>query len=410
MMANVIPFSVNYFIRRVPFSFVSIKSIANNLKPKGWEWDEDRFFNNQFSHPYHGSLYFNAFRSEQYNFWQSSAATLGGSLLWEIAGERDKGSPNDLINTTLGGMAWGEILHRLAMRFTRNWRTGRRKNALDIIGIALDPMNSFSSLINKKRRMALVGVFDITEMRLELSSGARQYATEADQQVKKIRGEWFTRMNFLYGAAHSGMKIPFSYFTVMLELGTSDSTLFNIARIRGNLTSFNLRQSYSNSHALLLMLNYDYYKNTAFSYGMQSVQLALNSQFRLPMKTTLQTEAGAGMICLAAISDHELFEGKRRDYDYSNGVGLAASANLLLYQRFNIRTNLSIGWLRTLDGKNPSYRVSNSVVALRSRLLKNAFIEYERGNFLLRSVYADNSEKAKHNSYKRLSAGYQFRF
>jgi hypothetical protein len=185
MMANVIPFSVNYFIRRVPFSFVSIKSIANNLKPKGWEWDEDRFFNNQFSHPYHGSLYFNAFRSEQYNFWQSSAATLGGSLLWEIAGERDKGSPNDLINTTLGGMAWGEILHRLAMRFTRNWRTGRRKNALDIIGIALDPMNSFSSLINKKRRMALVGVFDITEMRLELSSGARQYATEADQQVKK---------------------------------------------------------------------------------------------------------------------------------------------------------------------------------------------------------------------------------
>jgi hypothetical protein len=410
MVANILPFSVNYFIRRVPFSYVSSQSIANNLQISGWEWDEDKFFNNQFSHPYHGSFYFNAFRSEGYSFSQSALATFTGSLIWEIAGERDKGAPNDLINTTFGGITWGEMSHRLAMRFTHNWRSGRRKNALDILGIALDPMSGISALVSKKRQLAQRGVFDTTAIKLELSGGGRQYGTVTDHKSEKIRGEWFTRMNFVYGAPNFGVKVPFAYFTVMLELGTSDSALLNIARIRGNLSGWNLRQSYSNSHSLLLMLNYDYYNNTAFSYGMQSVQLALNSRFQLPLKTMLQTEAGTSVIFLAAISDHELFEGKKRNYDYCSGAGLTATANLLVYQRFNIRTNLSIGWLHTHDGKNANYRVLNSIVALRCRLTKNVFLEYERGDFALTSVYTDSHENVKHNSYKRLSLGYQFRF
>jgi len=411
MAANVVPFSVNYFIRRVPFSFVSARSIANNLTISGWQWDEDKFFNNQFSHPYHGSFYFNSFRSEGYTFSQSALATFGGSLLWEIAGERDKAAPNDLINTTLGGIAWGEMSHRLAMRFTHNSRTGRRKNALDILGIALDPMAGLSGLVSKKQFKAQKGVFDTTSIKLELSSGGRQYSTEADNENQKTRGEWFTRINFVYGAPNCAIKVPFGYFTVLLELSASDSTLLNIARIRGNLTGWQLRQSYSNSHSLLLMLNYDYYHNTAFSYGMQSVQLALNSHFELPWKTTLKTEYGTSVIGLAAISDKELFEGKKRDYDYCTGTGLAAAANLLVDSRLNLRTNLSFGWLHTLDGKDANYRVFNSIIALRCYyLIKNVFLEYERGNFRLTSVYADNYEKVKENVYKRLSLGYQFRF
>lgn len=410
MAANVLPFSVNYFIRKAPFSFVTSRSIINNLQISGWQWDEDPFFNNQFSHPYHGSFYFNSFRSEGYTFWQSAAATFAGSLLWEIAGERDKAAPNDLINTTLGGMAWGEMSHRLAMGFTHNWRTGKRKNALDIVGIALDPMTSLSALANKKRLIAQRGVFDTSSIKLELSLGGRRYSTETDKVTQKTRGEWFTRMNFVYGAPNTGIKVPFGYFTVMLELGTFDSTLFNIARIRGNLTGWKLQQSYLSSHSLLLMLNYDYYNNTAFSYSMQSVQLALNSRFQLPFNSMLQTEAGPSAICLAAVIDHEFFEGKKRNYDYCSGTGLAAVANLLIRQRLNLRTNISLGWLHTLDGINANYRVLNAITALRFRVLKNAFVEYERGHFLLTSVYPDHNKKVKHNSYTRLSIGYQFRF
>jgi hypothetical protein len=41
---------------------------------------------------------------------------------------------------------------------------------------------------------------------------------------------------------------------------------------------------------------------------------------------------------------------------------------------------------------------------------KNVFTEYEWGHFLLKSLYANNTEETKHNYYKRVSLGYQFRF
>lgn len=410
MVVNILPFSVDYFIRRESFSFISLQTIAENLRLSSWEWDRDRFLNNQFSHPYHGSYYFNAFRSEGYSFWQSAQATLAGCLLWEIAGENEKPAINDLINTTLGGMAWGEMTHRLAMRFTHNWRTGRRKNALDVLGIAVDPLNGFSTLFSKKRQLAQRGVFDTTTIKFELSAGSRQYNRAEDHERKETRSEWFTRMNFVYGAPNTLIKVPFAYFSVLLELGTSDSTLFNIARIRGNLTGWNLRQTSLRSHSLLLLLNYDYYNNTAFSYGMQSLQLNLHSRFTLPFKSSLQIEAGPSLICLAAISDQDLFKGKKRDYDYANGAGVAGMANLFVLQRLGLRTNFSYGWLHTLDGKNANYRVVNAITALRGQVRKNIFVEYEWGHFVLKSLYADNTREAKHNYYKRVSVGYQFRF
>ena len=409
-LANVLPFSVDYFIRRETWSFISLQSIGNNLHPSSWEWDRDRFLVNQFSHPYHGNLYFNSFRSEGYSFWQSVPAVFGSSLLWEIAGENERPAKNDLMNTTLGGIAWGEMTHRLAMRFTHNWRAGRQKNALDIVGIAVDPMNGFSTLLSKKRQQAQRNVFDTTTIRFELSGGSRQYNRAEDHERKETRGEWFTRLNLVYGAPDKAVKTPFGFFSVLAELGTSDSALFNIARIRGNLTGWNLRQTPLRSHSLLLMMNYDYYNNSAFAYGMQSLQLNLHSRFQPTPKILLQTEAASDIIWLAAISDQDLFKGKKRNYDYATGVGGVAMANLLFYQRLGIRSNFSVGWLHTLDGKNANYRVVNAITALRCQLKKNVFAEYEWGHFLLKSVYPDNTEETKHNYYKRVSLGYQFRF
>lgn len=410
MIANVLPFSVNYFIRKADFTFVSTGDIAAHLRLSSWGWDGDKFINNQFSHPYHGSHYFNAVRSEGYSFWKSAPAALAGSLLWEIAAENENPAINDLINTTLGGMAWGEMTHRLAMRFTHNWRTGRRKNALDVVGIAVDPMNGLSTLLSKKRQLAQRGVFDTTTIRFELSAGHRQYNRAEDHERKETRGEWFSRMNLVYGAPHSQVKVPFAYFSVLVEVGTSSTTLFNIARIRGNLTGWPLRQSALRSHTLLLLLNYDYYNNSAFSYGMQSVQLNVHSRWQVTPKILLQADAGPNLICLAAISNNEQFKGKKRDYDYANGAGVAGTANLLFLSRLGLRTSVSYGWLNTLDGKDADYRVANSITALRCQVKRNVFVEYETGHFLLKSVYRDGAEEKKHNYYKRLSLGYQFRF
>jgi len=49
--------------------------------------DRDPFSINQLGHPYQGNIYFGFARSAGLDFWRSLAYSLGGSVLWEIAGE-----------------------------------------------------------------------------------------------------------------------------------------------------------------------------------------------------------------------------------------------------------------------------------------------------------------------------------
>jgi hypothetical protein len=51
-------------------------------------FDADPFSVNQIGHPYQGSIYYGLARSAGLNYWQSLLYTIGGSFLWETAGER----------------------------------------------------------------------------------------------------------------------------------------------------------------------------------------------------------------------------------------------------------------------------------------------------------------------------------
>ncbi len=66
--------------------------------------DNDHLNTNMFAHPYNGSLYFNAGRSNGYNFWQSELFAIGGSAMWEMFMECEYPSTNDIIATPIGWM------------------------------------------------------------------------------------------------------------------------------------------------------------------------------------------------------------------------------------------------------------------------------------------------------------------
>ena len=87
---------------------------------QGWVWDLDDFVVNQFGHPYQGSNYYNTGRANGLSFWESAAVTAFGSATWEYYGETNFASLNDLINTTLGGIALGEMFHRTAWLVRRH--------------------------------------------------------------------------------------------------------------------------------------------------------------------------------------------------------------------------------------------------------------------------------------------------
>jgi hypothetical protein len=77
----------------------------------GWMWDQDRFANNFISHPYTGSLYYNAARANGYKFILSATFAMGGSYMWKIFGEKGTPEREDPINTTSTGIFLGEILY-----------------------------------------------------------------------------------------------------------------------------------------------------------------------------------------------------------------------------------------------------------------------------------------------------------
>ena len=80
---NMLVWSFDRYIVKEDWAYINGHTIKSNFK-KGPVWDTDQFTTNLFSHPYHGSLYFNAARSNGMNFWQSAPFAAGGSLMWEF--------------------------------------------------------------------------------------------------------------------------------------------------------------------------------------------------------------------------------------------------------------------------------------------------------------------------------------
>ncbi|MCD7851222.1 MAG: DUF3943 domain-containing protein [Parabacteroides sp.] len=56
---NMLVWGFDRFIMKEEWSYINGHTIKSNFK-KGPVWDTDQFTTNLFSHPYHGSLYFNA--------------------------------------------------------------------------------------------------------------------------------------------------------------------------------------------------------------------------------------------------------------------------------------------------------------------------------------------------------------
>jgi len=79
-----------------------------------WVYDVDPFGTNEFQHPYQGSVSFTAARSTGNGFYASLLYAVGGSLLWEWAGETEPPSINDQWTTTAAGALLGEVLYRLS--------------------------------------------------------------------------------------------------------------------------------------------------------------------------------------------------------------------------------------------------------------------------------------------------------
>ena len=83
---------------RPAMAFVDLTNTFKENMKTGFVWDDDNWAMNQWGHPLHGGQFFNAARTNGYDFWGSIPFTVTGSMIWELFMEAEPPSINDLIS------------------------------------------------------------------------------------------------------------------------------------------------------------------------------------------------------------------------------------------------------------------------------------------------------------------------
>lgn len=136
---NLSVWAFNRYIKKHGWADISLDSILKNLK-QGFEWDDNSFQCNQFSHPYHGAMYHSVARANGLNLLESGLYTALGSLMWEFTLETNRPSTNDFIMTTFGGMVLGEALYKIAELATDRSSVGLERVLRNALAFLINPV------------------------------------------------------------------------------------------------------------------------------------------------------------------------------------------------------------------------------------------------------------------------------
>lgn len=201
------------------YARISWKSIRRNFQT-GFVWDNDGFDTNLFFHPYHGSLYFNAARSCNMNFWSAIPFTAAGSLMWEFLLESEPAAINDWLATTIGGVALGEVSWRLSNLLINDQKRGFHR-VLRELGIwVISPLHGFNRLITGKtwkQNASTPQKEYLPKFNFKISANYRLLC-ETDDWDENAQGVEL-QTHFEYGDPFcSSSHNPFSYFILDLEM------------------------------------------------------------------------------------------------------------------------------------------------------------------------------------------------
>lgn len=324
--------AVNRFdalVLREPWARTDFESWAHNIR-LGWEWDENAFGTNMFSHPFHGSLYFNAGRSNCLSYWESVPLAFLGSWTWEYFGETYRPSLNDFFMTTFGGIALGEISHRVASTIRNTETRGAERLAREIGATLVDPIGGLNRLLR--------GDWSRTGPNPpEHRPGAFEFRLKAG--VRKLYGD-STGIRDLsptilldvgYGDPFAqAYRDPFDVFTLHAQVSPGGGGV-NALEGRGRL--FQLELPWWGSrirHVLVITHRYDYINNPAYSFGLQSVEVGMASRFPLVKSFELRTRLAGDLAVLGAI-DAPFSGVGTRTYDFGPGAG--ATLEVVLARR-----------------------------------------------------------------------------
>jgi hypothetical protein len=324
MAVQFIPWSVNHFARDAEWADVSPETWWTNMS-NPWLWDNNQFLNNQFSHPYHGSLYFNAGRANGYNFWESTAWAGSGSLMWELYGEAWAPSPNDWFNTTLGGISLGEMLWRVSSLTLDNTSTGSERTWREIGAGVLNPVRGFSRLVNGQTHGVRPNPDDWRPSKAQATFDIGYRRTNDLGPGGEDLNQGYGELTFYYGdqVEDLGDK-PFSATIVNVEIapnqGDNVGALAQL-RARGSLGAHTISRSSNRVTKLAAFMTYEYINSPAVQFGGQGFHGGLVSRWGKPRGNRTNLEILGSFLPISALRSDYYVTLEGRDYDYGPSFG-----------------------------------------------------------------------------------------
>jgi hypothetical protein len=319
-----------HYLGNAHYSYISWETIRDNLRD-GWEWDRSMYFVNFYHHPYHGYLYYNAGRANGLGFWGSSLCALGGSLMWEVMMEKYRPSINDLITTSTGGIAIGEVGFRFSALVRKKGARGLDRVWREIVGTILDPVGGANRLLNghKDDEPWLPGSPDAGRiLNGELLVTGPVIARSDD--LTGTRAAPLLGFTLRYGdpAGTGWTGRPFDVFTVAGRLRWGPDKPHLSLSIQGALVGKAIAGRRGSSHFVGLYQHYEYYGIDTMRICGTSYTGGWTSTFRPGREARITASARLGWLGLGGSDDFANVPGERRNYNLATGVTAAAELTL----------------------------------------------------------------------------------
>jgi len=385
------------------------RSIYRNLR-HGFEWDDNDWGTNQIGHPYQGSNYFTSGRAHGLTFYESTAVAAFGSATWEFIFENNRASLNDLVNTTLGGIALGEVMHRIGWLVRNPERTGKGRN--EMMALAIDPFGGLARMTSGDSKRVAPKPADMIPASVKTRGGAG--VMWQGQTVKDAEGSArpFLNIEMDYGGVRTGnSKIPFGAFG--LDFTAGGGSPVSQANIRGRF--YGTPFGKDGKAQFSVFQTFDYMTNDAYDFGGQGIEVEVAIKRSLSQRTSLWMAATGGSTVLGAVDtlkrvgpdvkeDAALLT--RRPYDYGPTLRFGG---VLEFQRADVtiaRLMYQGYQLNVVDGTRAFHVLQRAQLDIRIPIVRQFSLGMAGEFFFRKAYYWPDGNRTAETSQLRLFAAW----
>ena len=362
---NVFVHLLDRFVLNEEFAQTTLNSISDNLK-NGFVWDNDFFITNLFAHPYHGNLYYNSARSNGLTFWESAPFALGGSLMWELFGETEPPAINDIFATTMGGIAIGEVTHRLSNAVLDDRYRGWPRFWREAAGFLINPIKGINRIISGEAWRVHSDHnqhhdWQRFPINFAFSVGNRYLADDGSL----FRGEHnpFITLKMEYGDVlnEGDDNKPYDFFEAEANFGLSSNQPFiNRLHLLGRIWSTSMYSHKELKAEIGVYQHFNYYDSEPVKDGTELTPYRISEAASVgPGFVVLMPQVGAldkleqrvflsGILLGGTKSDY--FNVIERDYNMGSGYSVKSRTHLELKNFGRFITNISFFHLFTWKG------------------------------------------------------------